>query len=477
MSDLPISDKKAFAVAHTGMRLIPRGVPAAAWGGLMVAWVMYVAQTFIKIGVFALEPVYAQEFGLSAMTVLLFPLFFTLLQAPLSPGLSHRTDKLGGGFSRRHTTILVCLVYATVASLIAFVPLSGTAIGVLILVAIVALFLGPAEPLVCAMAGDWFPMENRGFALGFHHTGYPWGSFIGGMLLSGLLVYFGEPNWRIAFPVLSLATIIPVWWALYQLTLKKQRHLVADAKKTGVHISVHDELLPSELEEKTEQMTLTQATGLVLKNPTALIMVINGFLICGSYWVWAAWLPLWIFNIGGYSAAETAAYTVVFAITGGLGQIIWGTLSDSVGRKLAFMVIFIWAIVGYFLMQFSLLSLAWLVGAQVFIGFATNAPYPIFYAVAYDVADKRAKGAAMGYIDVAFYVGALLLLPVGALIEAGGGMKSATGYVWVLYMLMAIYALAFVLTVIFSRETKGWFFKKDWSVYPRSRSNIPELES
>lgn len=466
---------KTFAVAHTGRQLIPRNIPGVAWGCLMIAWFAYIAQTFIKIGIFALEPVYGTEFNMSAMTLLLVPLFFTLLQAPLSPWLTHNTDRLGGGFSRRHMTIIVCVVYSLMAALIAFKSLSASAISFMILVAIMALFLGPAEPLVCAMAGDWFPMENRGFALGFHHTGYPWGSFMGGLLISSLLTYFGTELWRINFIFLSLPTIIVVWWALYQLTLKNQRKLVVDAQKLGVHISVHDELLPSEVQSKEDRIGVWEAFKIVVKNPTALIMIINGFLICGSYWVWASWLPLWIYNIGGYSAAQTAVYTVVFAITGGMGQIIWGTLSDSVGRKLSFLVIFVWAIVGFFLMKFSLINLGWLVATQVFIGFATNAPYPIFYTVAYDVADKRTKGAVMGFIDVAFYVGALLLFAVGGLIEKGGGLKSMTGYVWVLYMLMGIYALAFLLTFFFTRETKGWFFKRDWSVFPRSKSNIPEI--
>ncbi len=223
-------------------------------------------------------------------------------------------------------------------------------------------------------------------------------------------------------------------------------------------------------------MSLGQAWGILAKNPTALVVTINGFFICGSYWVWAGWLPLWIYNIGGYTAAQTAIYTVIFAITGGLGQIIWGTLSDKLGRKFAFMVIFVWAIVGFFLMQFSLASLAMLIGIQLFIGFATNAPYPIFYAVAYDVADRRAKGAAMAFMDVAFYLGAVLLFATGGLIEAGGGMTYATGYVYVLYMLIGIYALSFVLNLFFTRETKGWYYKHDWALVSRASSNIPEVE-
>lgn len=472
----PELEKKAFAVAHTGRRFIPANIPGIAWGALLLAWAMYVSQTLIKIAVFALEPVYGKEFNLSAMGILLFPLFFTLLQAPLSPSLTHRTDRLGGGFSRRHTTLVVLAVSALAASLISFKAVSGSAVGFMILVVITALFLGPAEPLVCAMAGDWFPMENRGFAIGFHHTGYPWGSFVGGLLLAYLLSSMGASNWRFVFMLFSLVAIVVVWWGLYQITLKNQRKLVGESLERGFHISVHDEVLPSEIEgEKIERVGLMEAWGITAKNPTALITVINGFLICGSYWVWASWLPLWIYNIGKYSAVQTVAYTVLFAFTGGLGQILWGSLSDTLGRKFSFMVIFVWAIVGYYLMQFSLINLGWLIGTQIFIGFATNAPFPIFYTTAYDVADKRTKGALMGFVDVSFYVGALLLLPVGGLISLGGGLASTTGYLWVLYMLMGIYALAFVLTLLFSRETKGWYFKKDWSVFPRHRSNIPEL--
>ena len=126
-------------------------------------------------------------------------------------------------------------------------------------------------------------------------------------------------------------------------------------------------------------------------------------------------------------------------------------------------------------MQFSLTSIPWLIGAQLFVGLATNAPYPIFYTVAYDIADRRVKGLAMGFIDLAFYLGAFLLLLTGGLIELGGGKTSATGYYWVLYMLMGIYAFAALLTILFTRETKGWYFNHDWAIVSRKSSNIPEL--
>ena len=470
------SKDKVYAVVHSESHWIPAGVPGVAWNALLAAWVAFAAQTLIKIAVFVIQPIYAEEFGLGAFVVLLFPMLFTFLQAPLSPILTHRTDRLGGGFSRRHMTIIISMLYAVIASLIAFKSISSSAIMFLVLVALCALLLGPGEPLVCAMAADWFPMEHRGFALGFHHTGYPWGSFAGAMVIAYMLSSWGNENWRFTFLILALPTLIVAFWFRKTITLKNQHRLIKESAAAGFHTSVADEVLPSEIAIQEERLSMGEAIKLTLGNPTQLTMVISGFFICGSYWVLAGFMPLYVYYIGKYTAAQTAAFAVVFTITGGLGQIVWGGLSDKIGRKLSFMIIFAWYVVGaYFLREYALTSLAALVLTQLFLGCATNAPYPIYYAVVYDVADRRIKGLGCGFVDVAFYAGALLLLLTGGLIEWGGGKSSPTGYYWVIYMLMAIYALNIFLVLFFSRETKGWFYKKDWALVSRATSNVPEI--
>src|SRR5512142_1965203 len=120
------NEEKVYAVVHSGAKLIPSGIPGIAWNALLAAWIAFGAETLLKIAVFVLQPIYAEEFGLSAFVVLLFPMLFTFLQAPLSPTLSHRTDRLGGGFSRRHMTIMVSMLYALVGSLIAFKSISSS---------------------------------------------------------------------------------------------------------------------------------------------------------------------------------------------------------------------------------------------------------------------------------------------------------------------------------------------------------------
>lgn len=475
------SEKKVFSVAQTKSRILPTNVPGVAWSALGVAWVSYACQAAMKTCVFVLMGIYAVEFKLSPVTLMLFPALFTLFHGPLAPLITHNTDKLGGGWSRRHSTMVVCFVYVLVAFAISQPLFSGTAASFLILIMLLALFLGPGEPLVCSMAGDWFPMESRGFALGFHHTGYPWGSFAAGMAISAILAVYGNENWRLVFLIVALPSVAVIWWLRYQLTLKQQHKLIKQAKDMGAHITIVDEKLPDELDEngatvKQEKMHLGEAFKLSMKNPTAFTALLTGLLTCGSYWVWVGWLPLYISNIGGYSASATAAFSVVFALTGGLGQIVWGALSDKMGRKLALLIICVWTIIGYYFMQFSLTSVAALIGFQLLVGCVSNAPFPLLYTIAYDVADIRAKGATMSFLDVSLYLGALFLFITGFLIQAGGGFTSPTGYMWTLYMMMGLYAIAFVCNLLFARETKGWFFKRDWSVFPRSKSNIPELD-
>lgn len=474
-----MSESKVFSVAQTTNSVIPRNVPSEAWNVLGVAWVSYACQSVLKTCVFTLMTLYSIEFNLSPVTVMLFPALFTILHGPLAPLLSHSTDILGGGWSRRHTTMVISLIYVIAAFAISQPYISGNAIAFLILVIIIALFLGPAEPLVCAMAADWFPMESRGFALGFHHTGFPWGAFLAGQAISVILASYGDANWRLCFLLLAVPTVVVIWWFRYSLTLKTQHKLVQKAKMKEVHITITDEKLPDKIDAsgailEQEKVHIGEAFRMTIKNPTAFATLVTGLLTCGSYWVWVGWLPLYIYNIGGYSASMTASFAVFFALTGGCGQIFWGSLSDRIGRKLSMLIICGWTIAGYFLMQYSLTSVATLIGFQLLIGCVTNSPFPLVYALIYDVSDIRIKGVTAAFADISMYAGALFMFISGVLIKIGGGFLSPTGYMWTLYMMMGLYGIAFFCTLLFARETKGWFYTKDFSIFPRSMSNIPE---
>lgn len=56
--------------------------------------------------------------------------------------------------------------------------------------------------------------EDRGFALGLHHTGYPFGALLGGLATAGILSVTGVGGWRVAFlvtPMLGFLLVVALW--------------------------------------------------------------------------------------------------------------------------------------------------------------------------------------------------------------------------------------------------------------------------
>ncbi|MHC8326431.1 hypothetical protein [Pseudomonas sp. LB1P83] len=45
------------------------------------------------------------------------------------------------------------------------------------------------------------------------------------------------------------------------------------------------------------------------------------------------WLPQYLAFVAHCNFAEAAAYSVLFTITGGIGQIVWGWISDRMGQR------------------------------------------------------------------------------------------------------------------------------------------------
>ncbi len=53
-------------------------------------------------------------------------------------------------------------------------------------------------------------------------------------------------------------------------------------------------------------------------------------------------LPAYLYNILNLSLAESAGMSVVFTLTGILGQLIWPSLSDIIGRRITLIICGLW---------------------------------------------------------------------------------------------------------------------------------------
>jgi len=280
------------------------------------------------------------------------------------------SDRGGKGWARKYRHLPIIIIYTAFTFFTGFNVLTAGIAGFMILQMIKNAACGIGEAMEVTSVAEWWPKEARGFALGAHHSGYPWGSLLGGIL-------------GISF-----------WLAPYLAFVQK------------------------------------------------------------------------------FSFSEAAFWSVLFNITGGLGQIFWGSLSDKIGRKVTLLICFGWLAVAFWLFQFVASGLAALIVIQLFAGCATNAVFPILYSLVADSAKKGYNGTAIGICLFGLYLGGVSPFILGWFIEIGGGWNSATGYMSGLYFLVGCMVLSFLLILFFTRETVGAKRGRDFSFVSKESCNI-----
>jgi MFS family permease len=214
------------------------------------------------------------------------------------------------------------------------------------------------------------------------------------------------------------------------------------------------------------------ALGRSLANPNILVPALASMFGIMIYTGISFWLPQYIAFVGGFSFAQAAAYSAVFTITGGIGQIFWGAVSDYIGRKISLIIAFTWLAVGIFLLQFSAAGVGVLIAVQLFAGLATNAIFPVLYAFGSDSAEPGAMGTANSILLFFLYLGGISPLVIGFLIGLGGGFEDATGYLYALYFLMAVSIASAILIALFTRETVGRFKDRDRALVSPERTHV-----
>ncbi|MGQ8879116.1 MFS transporter [Delftia sp. NA_296.1] len=281
---------------------------------------------------------------------------------------------------------------------------------------------GWGEPVGVSNTAEWWPVERRGFALGAHHTGYPVGAMLSGLVAGFVLYAFGEENWRYVFFVALVVAIPLMWfWARYS-TPQKMELLYADIAARGM--TPPQASVAAQVEKGQAWRTLRST----LANRSIALTAGNTLLTQVVYMGINVVLPAYLYNIMGLSLAESAGMSVVFTLTGILGQLVWPALSDVIGRRVTLVICGLWmaASVGAF---YFADTMALVVVMQLLFGLVANAVWPIYYAVASDCAQPAATSTANGIITTAMFVGGgIAPVLMGSLIALGGGWTSPGGY-------------------------------------------------
>lgn len=443
------------------------GIPLTSLGALVCLWLVYAMNANTRQIIFYVIPPIVSEFKVSPTTIGIVSSIFTICVSAFALPAGPWFDRGGQGWARKYRNLVMAVGYFVFSLLTGVGALTHSIWGVVTLQSIKNAFGGAGEGVEVTSAVEWFPKERFGFALGWQHTAYPWGTLIGAVATGAILAGFGSQNWRFVFLIIPLA-MVPIW-IIYWIYATRRRYRTFE--QTTEELGLSRPLTASD--------TGTAPRGTLwrtIKNPNILVPGLASCFGIMTYSGISFWLPQYLAFVAKYNYAEAAAFSAVFTITGGIGQFAWGWISDFLGRKLALLITFVWLAAGIYLLQFTSQSLALLIVVQLFAGLATNAIYPVLYAYASDSAYEHGIGTANSFMAFALYIGGVSPLILGLLIAAGGGYHSSAGYLFGLYFMVFISLLAAVLLLFFTRETVGRWRGRDIGVFSLERCNVTPSE-
>lgn len=264
--------------------------------------------------------------------------------------------------------------------------------------------LGYVVPIAVGMR--WFP-DKKGLITGLAVAGFGFGATIwmamadklgplgGGQLLTNI----GLSNTFIAYGIayLVLVSIGSIWMVF-----------PPDGWKPAGWV-------PPVATPKNSAGTIDFTSNEMLKTPQFYLILLTftfgasaGLMSIGLMKLW----PMQALQANGISpeeasAAATLAMAVFFALFNGLGRIIWGMISDKIGRKSSIIIMSLTQGVFVFLFQYMAGSPFTLYIFAMLIGFNFGGNFALFPTITADTFGTKFVGQNYGWVFLAYAVGGI----------------------------------------------------------------------
>ena len=315
---------------------------------------------------------------------------------------------IGGALAARYGPRLIISVALALAGV--GMLLTGLANGFLsaaVCRAVVGIGSGASNVPMMGLLSAWFAPRRRGFASGIVVAGSSVALIFLGTLVPRILYVYGENGWRMCWFIFGGVTLL---LAIGGFIFLRNRPAEKGLKPFGADT---EDIASSSRSKGLEW-------GLVYRSPAVwhvgLVYVAFGF----SYIIYITFFAKRLMAEGGYSQQAAGGLFMAMGWFSLVCGLIWGTVSDVIGRKGALIIVYLIHTVSFTMFALWPTPVGFTISAILFGLSAWSIP-AIMAAICGDVLGPRLAPAGMGFITLFFGIGQAIGPSVaGAMADAAG---------------------------------------------------------
>ena len=339
---------------------------------------------------------------------------YTMILPRMQEGLSLKTSQTGDlaaanmvgylalsvacGFlaSRFGPKIVICISLVFISLSMLFTGLSRSFPSALVFRFLAGAGSGGANVPVMGLVSAWFVSKRRGFASGIVVSGSSFGLLITGFALPAVFDAYGVNGWRYAWGYLAGGTLII---AFLCVVLLRNNPPVVEEQKVNIPAARLADVV------KSRYVWLLSA-----------IYSLFGF----SYIIYATFFARALISEGGFTEKSAGSLWSIIGAASVASGLIWGLVSDKIGRKYALGMVFFLQGVSFSLFGLWGAAPGYYISALLFALTAWSIP-AVMAAAAGDLLGPRLAPAAFGVITLFFGIGQVAGPFAGGRIAAAAG--------------------------------------------------------
>jgi sugar phosphate permease len=274
---------------------------------------------------------------------------------------------------------------------------------------------------IMALPAAWFAAKYRGLATGIVSGGIGVGLFLSGVIIPPVINHFGRDGWRYAWFFMGIAVFV--------LAFVCYTFLGNNPKEKGLSMYGGDE------EQKGGvKVTLFSAWKDIVRETEIWKLGCVYFMYGFSYIIYLTFFIAYLTKEIGFSTSTSGAMFAVLGVFSIFCGVVWGSISDILGRRYGSMLAYITLAISYLIFAFCKVEAGFYLSIFVFGISAFSIP-TIMAAAAGDAVGGRLAPAGLGFITLFFGIGQAL----GPAIA--GWIKDTTGTFTNAFILSAVISL------------------------------------